>query len=208
MANWADTGTPVPTDRRVRRKERKVNAILEMTARVVSEYGYHNTSIEEIADRLDVAKPTIYHYFESKEKLVFETLRVCALYVSTALATVAAEEGSPATRLRRLVRRNIQLISVEYPEMSRLFNQQLDWPAPIAEAVHKWQHEHDAIYKQVITEGIDLGDLDVNNSALTRACLYGAIAMTPGWVQRHGTARDIDEATDLVMRLVTPLRHV
>jgi TetR/AcrR family transcriptional regulator of autoinduction and epiphytic fitness len=201
---WADTGVPVPTDRRVRRKARRVNAIMQMTARVVAERGYHNTSVEEIADRLDVAKPTIYHYFDGKEQLVFAALEGCAHYVSTALNAVANADGSPIARFRDLVRRNIQLIAVEYPEMSRLFNQPQDWPEQLASAVREWQHEHDAIYRRVMAEGIESGELYVQNASLTRACLYGAIAMIPSWVERHGGDLDLDEATELVMRLVTP----
>jgi AcrR family transcriptional regulator len=204
MASWANVDVQASADRRVRRRARRVNAVLEMTALVVGEHGYHNASIEEIAERLDVAKPTVYHYFESKEKLVYETLRVCADYVHSALAEVAKVEGSPTERLRNLIRRHIELISIEYPEMSRLFNQHVDWPEPIAQAVRGWQHEHDALFRTVIVEGLSAGEFDVSSPALARSCLYGAISVVPNWIDRHGTADHIDEATDLVMRLVLP----
>lgn len=201
MTMWAGTGAPESDDRRTRRRSRRVNAILAMTARVVAERGYHSTSIEEIAERLDLAKPTVYHYFDSKEKLVYETLQVCAEFVSSALSAVAKEPGTATERLRGLIRRQIELISIEYPEMSRLFLQPLDWPEPIAVAVREWQSEHDAYFRRVIAEGLSTGEFDLPHPALSRLCLHGAMSVVPSWITRHDESTSLDEAADLLMRL-------
>ena len=34
--------------------------------------GYHNTSLVDIASRLEVSKPTVYYYVTSKEQLLFQ----------------------------------------------------------------------------------------------------------------------------------------
>lgn len=43
--------------------------ILDCTTSLFATNGYQNTDVQEIADRLGVAKGTIYHYFPSKERL-------------------------------------------------------------------------------------------------------------------------------------------
>jgi len=203
IGSWAAGSAPPANDRRSRRRSRRIYEILETTALVVAERGYHNTSIEEIADRLDLAKPTLYHYFESKEKLVYETLRVCREFVTTSLTEAAAQANSNTERLRELVRRQIQLTAVEYPEMSRLFLQPLDWPEPLEESVRAWQQEHAAIFRKVIDDGIESGEFSVGNAAITRICLVGAMNVLPPWIDRHKEI-DVEEAVDTVLRLVLP----
>src|SRR5262249_51249387 len=41
-------------------------------AREFNRKGYHNTSLDDIAARLEVTKPTVYYYVTSKEQLLFE----------------------------------------------------------------------------------------------------------------------------------------
>lgn len=46
--------------------------IVDMAAVLFDEHGYHSTSMEDIADRVGLAKPTLYHYFRSKDEILFE----------------------------------------------------------------------------------------------------------------------------------------
>lgn len=58
-------GRPRDTRNTSRRRE----AILEAATTEFAQSGYQSTDVQEIADRLQVAKGTIYHYFGSKEAL-------------------------------------------------------------------------------------------------------------------------------------------
>ena len=69
MNNWRAAQRTV-SSRVARRRNRKVAEIVAAAADVLAERGYHDTSLDEIADRLDLAKATLYHYFPSKESLV------------------------------------------------------------------------------------------------------------------------------------------
>ncbi|MCE1248952.1 MAG: TetR/AcrR family transcriptional regulator [Firmicutes bacterium] len=48
--------------------------ILEKALELFSSYGYDSTGVQEIASAAGVTKPTLYHYFGSKEKLLDELL--------------------------------------------------------------------------------------------------------------------------------------
>lgn len=50
----------------------KKKAIFESTLELVTEHGFHGTPMSLVAKRAGVAAGTIYHYFESKEKLICE----------------------------------------------------------------------------------------------------------------------------------------
>lgn len=47
----------------------KYNAVLKACTQVLAEYGYEKTTILELSLASDVAVPTIYQYFESKESI-------------------------------------------------------------------------------------------------------------------------------------------
>lgn len=69
-------GEPTPlTTRQARRRltsqERKAEIVLT-AARLFDEAGYGNTTMEDIARTVGVAKPTLYHYFQSKDEILFD----------------------------------------------------------------------------------------------------------------------------------------
>ena len=52
----------------------KREAVLREAARTFNEKGFHATSLDHIALRLQVTKPTLYYYFHSKEDILYECL--------------------------------------------------------------------------------------------------------------------------------------
>ena len=49
--------------------------IIEVTMNLMLEKGYENVSMSDIDENVGIAKPTIYHYYESKEQLFFEIIQ-------------------------------------------------------------------------------------------------------------------------------------
>jgi TetR/AcrR family fatty acid metabolism transcriptional regulator len=64
---------PVTAPRSLKEKQRKEREalILQVAEDVLIEKGYYETSIDEIAARVGIAKGTVYLHFPSKEDLVF-----------------------------------------------------------------------------------------------------------------------------------------
>ncbi|NQS97644.1 MAG: TetR/AcrR family transcriptional regulator [candidate division Zixibacteria bacterium] len=60
----------ITESRRERERLKRHNDILEAAKAVFARDGYEKTSLEEIAARCELAKGTIYYYFENKEKLL------------------------------------------------------------------------------------------------------------------------------------------
>lgn len=56
---------------RERQRKEREDLILQAAEEVLSERGYHEMSIDEIAARVGIAKGTVYLHFASKEDLVF-----------------------------------------------------------------------------------------------------------------------------------------
>lgn len=203
--SWPASADVRSEDRRERKRAKKVDQILQTTAAVIAEKGYHGMALEDVAERLDLAKASLYHYFPGKEELAFACLKTCADFVSRSLREVAAEPGRPIERLRRLISTQLTLTTRDYPEMSYLFLHPLDWPQEIRLELRHWRDEHNAIFADVIREAVEVGEIQPLDERISRRCLYGALNHAPLWLPRAGASLDdsIDCVTDTVMRLFT-----
>ena len=173
-----------------------------MAAQVLSEKGYYNTSLEEIAERLDLAKASLYHYFDSKEALLTTALGTVAEEAIRRLTAIADEPGPPPDRLRRLIIEQLQIITVEYPELARLFLAHLEWPADVRQRISDWHTRHDDIFRAVIAEGVDTGDLADIDLSIVRHNLTGALNFVPFWFKPEGRLPDreaFDRVADSVL---------
>jgi AcrR family transcriptional regulator len=188
---------PPPLGRVARKRQRRIKEILRVAAEVLAEKGYYNTGLEEIADRLDLAKASLYHYFDSKEALLTACLATVAEEAITRLGAIAGGPGTAAERLRRLIIEQLQIITVEYPELARLFLAHLEWPASVREQIADWHGRHDAIFRAVITEGVEAGELADIDVSLVRHNLTGALNFVPFWFKPGGRFSD-REAFDAV----------
>ena len=74
----ADTGevSPwVPSSKRAQQREAKRNAVLSTAAQLFNEKGFHATSLDDIAARLHVTKPTLYYYVKNKDEILIACVR-------------------------------------------------------------------------------------------------------------------------------------
>lgn len=93
-----------------RNREATRNAILEATSQLIAEKGVDGFAMSEVAQRGKINRALIYHYFQNRDNLVFETIRFIVQRYE------AMNEGSGTDALERSVRMHI-----EHPEISRFF---------------------------------------------------------------------------------------
>lgn len=187
----------VPLSRVARRRGRKVQDILTAAADVLAERGFHGMSLDEIADRLDLTKATLYHYFPSKEALVTACIEVLATRTNERLAGVAAEAaGTASERLRQLIVTQLVITVREQPQMARMFLQPMDWPETYRQRTKVLRREHDEIFRSVVREGIASGEFDVDET-IAMHNLHGALNYVPVWF-RPKRRKDVDEMSAAV----------
>jgi TetR/AcrR family transcriptional regulator, regulator of autoinduction and epiphytic fitness len=208
-ALWAGGVADVSASRQQRRRGRKLSDMMSFTAKVIAENGYHMTSLDDIAERMDLSKASIYHYFDGKEALVLATLESCASYVEQRLREAAAISGTATERLENLIRTQIELISVEDVDVSRLFLQPIDWPPAIAVKVRDWQRQHGRIFRDVIHAGLDTGEFRAADERMARMAIQGAMNLVPAWygaeLASDKDAEILAKITATIMRVVLPV---
>ncbi|WP_460431624.1 TetR/AcrR family transcriptional regulator [Amycolatopsis echigonensis] len=191
-----------------RRRNRKVADIVAAAAEVLAERGYHDTGLDEIAERLDIAKATLYHYFPNKEALVMACMESVGAEVNQQLRDIADNgSGTARDRLTALIGLQLDIIVHKSPQMASLFRQPLDWPQAYQERIRQLQRDHYAIFRSVVREGIQRGEFVVEDEAATIHNLYGAMNYVPVWFQpkRKKDFSEMSEAVvDSLLRLFLP----
>ncbi|WP_338086074.1 TetR/AcrR family transcriptional regulator [Gluconacetobacter azotocaptans] len=86
-----------------KRRRRNINsrsALLTAANSLFSYSGFHQISVDEIAQRADVAKTALYHHFGSKEGLVVEFLGERIDNIEVSLAAAINAQSDPRARLK------------------------------------------------------------------------------------------------------------
>jgi len=77
-------------------KESRADQLLETATLLFKEKGYHNTSMQDLADALGLQKGSLYYYIESKEELLRRLLEQATSFLATQvddLVGIAADVG-------------------------------------------------------------------------------------------------------------------
>jgi AcrR family transcriptional regulator len=60
---------------REQQREIKRSAVLQTAAQLFNEQGFHATSLDDVAARLNVSKPTLYYYVKNKDEILLQCVR-------------------------------------------------------------------------------------------------------------------------------------
>ena len=82
----------------------KRSAVLREATRIFARRGYHDTSLDEIAEALQVSKGTLYNYVEDKQEILFECHKMALDIGDQALAFADANATTGYARLRLMLR--------------------------------------------------------------------------------------------------------
>ncbi|ADZ70577.1 TetR/AcrR family transcriptional regulator [Polymorphum gilvum] len=86
----------------------KRNAILNRSAALFAAKGIDRAAMSEVARACGVSKALLYHYYASKEDLVFDIIHAHLSELDEAIAEADAPDLAPDQRLRALVRRTLE----------------------------------------------------------------------------------------------------
>ena len=105
----ADTGQDLVVDRRTRNRERRRSAVYRAAVELFIEQGYENTTMEQVAQRADVARATVFNHFPRKTAFIDEW----TMLRRHRAADAVAREDIKGWPLDRILRRYVS-------EMARL----------------------------------------------------------------------------------------
>ncbi len=162
------------TERTEARRAETRKRITIAARELIAEGGYVAAPVAAVADRAGVAVGTVYRYFPSKSDLFAEVFREASQHEVDAMHD--AIESSPGPAADRMA------TGIEAFARRALRGRRLAWallaepvdPAVEAERLH-FRHSYRDLMAEVITEGIDAGELPDQDVEASAAALIGAI---------------------------------
>ncbi len=192
ISSVANSSTP---SSKASRRFRRRDEILRAATNLFFEKGYHEVTMEEIAEEMGVSKGTIYNYFSSKENLYLEILKE-SFEAIEALLHEEVEDSDPAVlKLRKLLaaiftfyRQNLKVLRILSRDETHLLKEHF-------ELTEKWRSRRVRLYEKIIEKGIHEGSFVRQNPRLRALMLYGAVGAV---MVHHDFSMDAEEVADAV----------
>ncbi|MGE5176923.1 MAG: TetR family transcriptional regulator [Hyphomicrobiales bacterium] len=179
------TTTAVPSPRVHAKRARRREEILHAALRAFREHGYHATTLEDIASRLDIRKTALYHYFPDKEAILYECHRE-SLEALDRILSEARRRGSPRDRLRHVIREHVRVMTDTLQGSPLAFEVTAFSPERQAEIIAA-RDRYERELRRILAQGVRDGTFrDVDPKVSTFAIL-GAINWIARWYRPGGS---------------------
>ena len=167
--------------------------LTRQAARLFAQKGYHGTSIGEIAEALGVQKGSLYAHIESKQDLLYETMREGSRAFHAGLDAIPDE--LPATEKIRLALRSHLRVVADQLDVATVFVQEWRYlEGERRDEIVGERRRYEERIRGLFREGRDLGELRADLDDATAALLVlSAANWAYTWLQ---PGRDTDELAD------------
>jgi len=128
------------------RAEERRAKLLALAAEVFSRRGYRATSMRDLAALAGIGKPTLYHYFASKEELL---TRLYQQVIDQSLASaraIVAQDLEPLPTLRALIVDRV-VHTCEQQDLLRIFfEEEAELPPDLARSIVALRRQYEDIF--------------------------------------------------------------
>jgi len=187
-----------------RKRAERIRRIEEAAAIIFAERGYDRANFDDIASRLGLRGPSLYHYFGSKEELFLACVEYSAAEVMQRLEAIARQAEPPGVRLRRMFAEQVLIEVRDYPAFAPLFLK-VYVPVPEIQArLTEIKRAHGDIIRRVARECAAETGLDRDSTRVALMAAFGALAYVQEWYSPGGPLSAEDLADRLAATLVAP----
>jgi TetR/AcrR family transcriptional regulator, regulator of autoinduction and epiphytic fitness len=184
-----------------RRRDRRKAEIVRTAIELLSQHGYQGMNLEDVAERTDIAKATLYHYFSGKDELVAAALETLTVEVNGRLEQELdkVRDRGHLEQIRTLIREQVRILTDTAPEVATLFAWPKTWPASFDGLMKESRRRHDAIFRRVVEAGLAAGEFDCPNPDVALQCLHGVLNQSALWIRPVMPAEQKAELRELVV---------
>ncbi|PYR40842.1 MAG: hypothetical protein DMF95_32530 [Acidobacteria bacterium] len=160
--------------------------ICRTAAQIFHDRGYDATSVSDIARTLGITKAGLYHYFESKEALLFEITAYGLDRVRDEVIVPARALRDPEARLRQLVIRHASIATQGRGAIAQLVDEVRALPPPARKRVEERMRAYFDLVRGTLVELRSAGRLRDVDPTVATFSLIGTILWLPRWFRQNG----------------------
>lgn len=182
--------------------EQRRDAIVGKAAQLFARNGFRGASVADLAVACDTSKSLIYHYYPSKEDILFAVMASHVDQLSQDVAEVVAGDAPPGERLRLLVRKFMGHYVGAADRQKVLLNELDQLPSDKRRRIVRQQREIvDAVTGLFIQLDSGAGE-DSVQARVQAMMLFGMINWTHTWFDPTGPIKP-QEIADMAVSMVT-----
>ena len=169
---------PPPQTRRIE--------ICRTAAQIFRDRGYDATSVSDIARALGITKAGLYHYFESKEALLFEITSYGLDRVRDEVILPARAVRDPEARLRQMVTRHALIATQGRGAIAQIVDEVRALPPPARKRVEERMRAYVDLVRDTLVELRSAGRLRDVDPTVATFSVIGTILWLPRWFRQNG----------------------
>jgi AcrR family transcriptional regulator len=193
-----------PFEDRRRARDEKRDAVLRMAVQLFLEEGYHRTTLNDVATRLNITKPALYNYFRSKEDILIECYRLGQEMFEVSIAAIERASGNGLDKLRQMIRAYAQVMTSDFGMcLVRLDDRELSEEARAN--VRRAKRKYDTAFRTHIAQGIHDGSIVACDPKLATLAIAGSLNWIGHWYRPDGELSAATIADEFALRLTEGL---
>jgi AcrR family transcriptional regulator len=182
--------------------------LLQQATKLFAKKGFDRTSVQEIVEAVGVTKGAMYHYFGSKDDLLYE-IYARVLREQTAQLEKVADSDAPLRARLATVASDVVVSSIENLDDNTIFLQSMhQLSTEKRKAVRAERRKYHERFRRLIEEGQAGGDFRADKPAdLVVDFFFGSVHHLGSWYRRGGPlgAREVgDQFADLLLSMLRP----
>lgn len=181
-------------------QELKRRAVLDVAAHLFSTIGYKKTSLDDIAVRLDLTKPSLYYYAKNKEDILLQCAFVSLERVEVCFDAAQASQASGLERVRVFYRHYAELVVSDFGSaLMREARRNLTGRKLVE--VRRTLRDGQDLLEGIIVSGMEDGSIRRCSVKRLAQLLFSAFNQMPEWYDRNGPSSPegvADEMLDMV----------
>ena len=179
----------------------KREAVLKTAAELFIEKSYSRTSMNDVAECLNITKPALYHYFQNKEQILLECYRLGTGLIEGTLNEIGNHGGTGLEKVEAFIYSYANVMTVNFGRcVMRLDEGDLSGEARAD--VRKYKRKIDRHLRRFIEEGVADGSITPCDIKIAAFSIAGAVNWICQWYQPEG-ALSADEIASQFARTLT-----
>lgn len=167
--------------------------------------GYTRTTLDQVAESMNVTKPFIYSHFASKNELLAEICGRAIRMSHGVLNRSIALEGTATTKLRAIAR-DFMFTVLSHQAHAVIYSREDRELSPQdREGIYELRRAFDKRFDALLEEGVASGEFVVPDIQLTTLAIGGMVSWAPVWFRSSGRLTQEETAervADLVLAMV------
>ena len=175
----------LPSRHVAEKRSRRRREILHSALRAFRERGFHETTLDDIAERLGVRRTALYHYFPDKEAI----LHACHLEALEDLKRIVRDArrlGTAGGRLAHVIRAHVRVMT-DTLEGSPLGIEVTAFSPEHRAGIVAARDRYERALREIIAEAIRGGEFRAVDPKIAAFAILGAINWIARWYRPGGS---------------------